>query len=163
MVENKLALQYSEDKLLKLILWFKEQRAPSEYNHVYIVENVRTLTEFLVYGEKYDTGYFETFIDSDVLQGDLVRFLTWNKRLRNIQIIQTTSMLIQNIETKTRMFYLLGNPFLNLLISYDFGFARDDELVDYYVNFLKSLTLKLDSETVNFFFNDRLKTFPLYQ
>ena len=38
----------------------------------------------------------------------------------------------------------------------------DDELVDYYVSFLKSLTLKLTEETVNFFFNDRFKTFPLY-
>lgn len=38
----------------------------------------------------------------------------------------------------------------------------DDELVDYYVSFLKSLTLKLTEETVNFFFNDKFKTFPLY-
>lgn len=73
------------------------------------------------------------------------------------------SMLIQNIEMKTRMFYLLGNPFLNQLILYDFDFQKDDELVDYYVNFLKSLSIKLDSQTINFFFNDKLKTFPLYQ
>jgi len=38
----------------------------------------------------------------------------------------------------------------------------DDELIDYYVSFLKSLTLKLNEETVNFFFNDKFKTFPLY-
>ena len=71
-------------------------------------------------------------------------------------------MLIQNIETKTRIYYLLGNPFLNQLISHDFDFAKDDELVDYYVNFLKSLSIKLNSETINFFFSDKLKTFPLY-
>lgn len=71
-------------------------------------------------------------------------------------------MLIQNIQTNTRVFYLLGNPFLNQLISHEFDFAKDDELVDYYVNLLKSLSIKLTSETVNFFFNDKLKTFPLY-
>lgn len=38
----------------------------------------------------------------------------------------------------------------------------DDEMVDYYVSFLKSLTMKLNEETVNFFFNDKFKTFPLY-
>lgn len=70
-------------------------------------------------------------------------------------------MLIQNIENKSRVYYLLGNPFLNTLISYEFDFAKDDELVDYYVNFLKSLSIKLNSETVNFFFNDKLKHFPL--
>ena len=31
------------------------------------------------------------------------------------------------------------------------------------MNFLKALVLKLDSDTVNFFFNDRLKTFPVFQ
>ena len=72
------------------------------------------------------------------------------------------SMLIQNIETKTRIYYLLGSPFLNQLILHDFEFSKDDELVDYYVNFLKSLSIKLDGETVNFFFNDKLKTFPLF-
>jgi len=71
-------------------------------------------------------------------------------------------MLIQNIETKTRVYYLLGNPFLNQLISHEFDFSKDDELVDYYVNLLKSLSIKLTSETINFFFNDKLKTFPLY-
>jgi protein CLEC16A len=35
-------------------------------------------------------------------------------------------------------------------------------LIDYYVNFIKSLVIKLDHETVNFFFNDRVKIFPLY-
>jgi hypothetical protein len=53
MVENKLADLYSEEKLMQLLYWFKEQKQPTEFNHIYIVENVKTLTEFLVYGEKY--------------------------------------------------------------------------------------------------------------
>ena len=52
------------------------------------------------------------------------------------------------------------------LISIDLGFgekaSEDTELIDYYVNFIKSLVIKLDHETVNFFFNDRVKIFPLY-
>ena len=51
---------------------------------------------------------------------------------------------------------------MNELISFDFNFTSDDELVDYFVSFLKSLTLKLNEETVNFFFNDKFKTFPIY-
>lgn len=97
-----------------------------------------------------------------MLQGDIARFLLFNHRLVNIQIIQTTSMLIQNLENQTRVYYLLGNPFLNQLISHDFDFHKDDELVDYYVNLLKSLSIKLSSQTVNFFFNDKLKQFPLF-
>ena len=56
---------------------------------------------------------------------------------------------------------MLGNPFLSHLITYEFKFAQDEELTDYFVNFLKAMVLRLDNETINFFFNDRLKTFPL--
>ena len=60
--------------------------------------------------------------------------------------------------------YIFGHSFLNELIGCThFDVTQDDdELIDYYVSFLKSLTLKLNEETVNFFFNDKFKTFPLY-
>ena len=60
---------------------------------------------------------------------------------------------------------MLSNPFMRDLIQHDFitRHLQDDEVVDYFINFLKALVLKLDHETVNFFFNDRIKTFPLYQ
>ena len=61
------------------------------------------------------------------------------------------------------MCLLLGNNFLTELISFEFNFHSDDELTDYFVNFLKAMTLRLDNETINFFFNDRLRTFPLLQ
>ena len=48
-------------------------------------------------------------------------------------------------------------------MSYDFNFGQDEELTDYFVNFLKALVLRLDNETINFFFNERLKAFPLFQ
>mmetsp|Transcript_43386 Transcript_43386/g.41828 ORF Transcript_43386/g.41828 Transcript_43386/m.41828 type:complete len:93 (+) Transcript_43386:309-587(+) len=61
-----------------------------------------------------------------------------------------------------KLYYIFAHPFMNELISFDFDFYEDDEIVDHYVSFLKSLTLKLNEETVNFFFNDKFKTFPLY-
>ena len=87
MVESKLAAQYSEDKLVTLIAWLKNQQKPTEFNHIYIVENIRTLTEFLIFAEKYDKSYFELFIDENVLQGDIARLLLFNHRLISIQII----------------------------------------------------------------------------
>ena len=155
---------YSEVKLKELIIWFRDVQFLTEFNHIYIVEKVRNLSEFLVYGEKTNqTQYFEMFIEENVLQGDLSRFLQFNHVAINIQIIQTMSILVQNIQEHRHLFYILGNPFLNQLITYDFGLATNDELIDYFVNFLKALVLKLDSDTVNFFFNDRLKTFPVFQ
>ena len=39
---------------------------------------------------------------------------------------------------------------------------RDSDLVACYVSFLKTLSLRLDARTVNFFFNEQTRTFPLY-
>jgi len=89
--------------------------------------------------------------------------MAFKHRLIHIQVIQTISILVQNIEDKAHLFYVLGNPFLAQLITFEFKFTEDDELTDYFVNFLKALVLRLDNETINFFFNDRLKTFPLFQ
>lgn len=59
----------------------------------------------------------------------------------------------------------MGNPFFKQLISFDFNFAADDELVDYYVNFLKTLTLKIAAlpDAIDFFFNPNVKIFPLFE
>ena len=39
---------------------------------------------------------------------------------------------------------------------------RDSDLVACYVSFLKTLSLRLDARTINFFFNEQARTFPLY-
>lgn len=59
---------YSEAKLKDLIVWFHDVQFLTEFNHIYIVEKVRNLSEFLVYGEKRgDSSHFEMFIEENVL------------------------------------------------------------------------------------------------
>ena len=80
----------------------------------------------------------------------------------NTQLIQTTSILIQNIHNKEESFYMLSHPFLNKLISYNFDLDENNELVDYFISFLKMLSLKIDSSTIQFFYNKKFCNFPLY-
>lgn len=68
------------------------------------------------------------------------RILSLNNRLVNMQLIQTTSIFLINIEKPTSKFYILCHPFLNKLISFNFNFY-DEELVDIYIPFIKSLAL----------------------
>jgi len=42
----------------------------------------------------------------------------------------------------TYLDFLLSNNIINKLISYQFDFT-DSEIVDYFINFLKSISLKL--------------------
>ena len=50
------------------------------------------------------------------------------------------------------LYYLLSNNHINDLIVHPFDFS-DDEVTAYYVSFLKTLSLKLNQSTLQFFFN----------
>lgn len=60
-----------------------------------------------------------------------------------IQVIQTLSILVQNTANETSVFYLLSNNYVNDLIVHRFDFSNE-ELLAYYISFLKTLSLKLN-------------------
>jgi protein CLEC16A len=71
------------------------------------------------------------------------------------------SILLENISTQASIYYLLSNDRVNEIIQFHFDFS-DEELMAYYISFLKTLSLKLDASTVQFFFNHQTQQFPLY-
>ena len=85
-----------------------------------------------------------------------------------IQVIQTLTILTQKLRNRNNLYYLMSNNHLNELIAHPFDFGRaqeacgDEELLAYYVSFLKLLSLKLNAETIQFFFDERTGDFPLY-
>ena len=71
-----------------------------------------------------------------------------------LQIIKTLSVLIININDKIILYYLLSNNFVNKIINIinnDY-IKYDEDFLSYYVNFLKSISLKIDLTTLPFFF-----------
>ena len=87
-----------------------------------------------------------------------------NLNIRNIslEIIKTFSILIQSTSNTTTLYYLFSNNFLNQIITNDYE-RQDEDFLSYYVNFLKSLSLKLDTTTVQFFFHKQMNSFPMLQ
>ena len=69
-----------------------------------------------------------------------------------VQVMQTLSIMIQNISKQQSLYYLFSNNYINDLIVHDFDF-NDNEILSYYVSFLKTISLKLDRDVINFFFN----------
>jgi protein CLEC16A len=49
--------------------------------------------------------------------------------------------------------YFLSHPFLNKLITFPYNYY-DEELVDIFIAFLKSLALQINSDTIKFFYNN---------
>ena len=68
-----------------------------------------------------------------------------------LQVLQTLSILIQNIRSQVAIFYLFSNNHVNDIVALRFDFD-DDEVLGYYINLLKTISLKLNESTVQFFF-----------
>ena len=74
-------------------------------------------------------------------------------------------MLIINISNKVTLYYLLSNNFINKIIGTinDDFIKYDEDFLSYYVNFLKSISLKIDLTTLQFFFMSQTNSFPLLE
>ena len=80
--------KYSLERYRELLEYFRDVQVMTPDTPAYLVEKIRNLAEFLVYGQKFDTSiYFEEFIEENVCQGHLTRFLSYKNRLVQIQII----------------------------------------------------------------------------
>jgi len=79
----------------------------------------------------------------------------------HIQILQTISILIQNVSDSNQLckvfglvlVYIMSHRTMNKIIGYSYNFDND-EIVNYFIAFLKSLAVRLDDESIKFFFNE---------
>ena len=60
----------------------------------------------------------------------------------------------------TSLYYLLSNNYINDIIRFPYDFEAE-ELSDIFLSFMKSLSLRLNKQTVQFFFIEDTATFPL--
>lgn len=85
-----------------------------------------------------------------------------NNRQISLQIIKSFSVLILNTTNTTTLYYIFSNNFINQILTNEYE-KYDDDFLSYYVNFLKSLSLKIDNTTIQFFFQKQFYSFPLLQ
>ena len=69
-----------------------------------------------------------------------------------VQLLQTLNILFENIRHETSLYYLLSNNHVNSIILHKFDLS-DEEVMAYYISFLKTLSFKLNPHTIHFFFN----------
>eukprot|EP00820_Chromera_velia_P016364 Cvel_25981.t1-p1 / transcript=Cvel_25981.t1 / gene=Cvel_25981 / organism=Chromera_velia_CCMP2878 / gene_product=Protein CLEC16A, putative / transcript_product=Protein CLEC16A, putative / location=Cvel_scaffold3018:431-10308(-) / protein_length=834 / sequence_SO=supercontig / SO=protein_coding / is_pseudo=false len=133
-----------------------------------VVENIRSIAELLVRDDSKQKGEtnFDTvlndFIECQTLQ-QLVAMAGDSAvpRQIKIQILQTFSILFQNISTEISIYSLMSGNHVNALIETSFD-LHDDEILAYYCTLLKGLALRLTAKTAPFYINNRVKHVPLY-
>jgi hypothetical protein len=126
---------------------------------------INLIGTFLVKGEGLNTTesqlIFDTFCDLDFMSL-LLKYSSFNYYEINLEIITTFSFLMINIKSKTYLYYFFSKNLLNKIINKDYS-NYDEEFLSYYVNFLKSLSLRLDEVSVQLFYIEKTNNFPIIE
>lgn len=91
---------------------------------------------------------------------EFIKLSNINNKEINLQIIKSFALLITNITNEQTIYYIFSNNFINQIISTNYN-RYDSDFLSYYVNFIKSLSLKLDHLTIQLFFFKQKNEFPL--
>ena len=161
---------YTFEHLRTLYETLKLNRTVTRENHGLVIETLRSISELVVYGDKHSESFFEFFCEKSMLSmfNAIMRqeskFPEMNRV--KVQVIQTISILVQNVKTDTSLFYLMSNNHINDLLCMDLEFVAESDLLAHYVSFLKLISLMLTPATIQFFFNENAEDegvdFPLY-
>ncbi|KAK6643395.1 hypothetical protein RUM43_004900 [Polyplax serrata] len=133
----------------------------SENNRSLLVETLRSIAEILIWGDQNDSSVFDFFLEKNMLSFFLKIMKQKCGSYVCVQLLQTLNILFENIRDETSLYYLLSNNHVNSIIVHKFDFS-DEEVMAYYISFLKTLSLKLNAHTVHFFYNEHTNDFPLY-
>uniref|UniRef100_A0A1J3E733 Protein CLEC16A-like protein n=1 Tax=Noccaea caerulescens TaxID=107243 RepID=A0A1J3E733_NOCCA len=150
-------LRYLTDQLRKI-------QIVNEANKDFVIEALRSIAEIITYGDQHDPSFFEFFMEKQVM-GEFIRILRVSKTVTvSVQLLQTISIMIQNLKSDQAIYYLFSNEYVNYLITYKFDFQHE-ELLSYYISFLRAVSGKLNKHTISLLFkteNDVVVSFPLY-
>ncbi|XP_077590804.1 protein CLEC16A isoform X1 [Stigmatopora nigra] len=133
----------------------------TDHNRNLLVETIRSITEILIWGDQNDSSVFDFFLEKNMLAFFLNILRQKSGRYVCVQLLQTLNILFENIRHETSLYYLLSNNHVNSIIVHKFDFS-DEEIMAYYISFLKTLSLKLNNHTVHFFYNEHTNDFALY-
>ena len=126
---------------------------------------IQLIIDYLIYGDtRKEQIYFDTFCELDFMKEFIKASKSKNFEIL-LQIIKSMSALILTISNQASLYYIFSNNFINNIISNDdiFIHESDEDFLTFYVNFLKSLSMKIDSTTIQLFFQKEKNSFPLLE
>ncbi|RYH14221.1 hypothetical protein EON65_33965 [archaeon] len=156
--------RFSLVELRKIHAQLVENKSVTDENQGLVVEILRVLAEMVVYGDRKSELLFDYFCEKNMLQ--LFLEIMWSNPGNcpsnvHVQILQTLSILISSVRNDTSLYYLLSNNHINEVIIFPYDMDTDESLVAQYVSFIKTLALRLNDQTVQFFFITDTGAFPI--
>ncbi|CAD8211096.1 unnamed protein product [Paramecium pentaurelia] len=126
--------------------------------NINIKEAITTITELTIFGDQNNQDIFDIFIEQKIIDEFLRILKKTNESDVIITILSSVSMLFTNINKN--IIVLLSLPQLNEFIIFDYNLKKE-EIPDYYINFIKIISNKLNANNINLFFNSKYCQFPL--
>ena len=90
--------------------------------------------QHIIYGNRPNCA------SSTLIWGTAVRLLLSHEL--HLQVLQTLSILIQNMHGKEALFYMFSNNHINDIVRLRLDF-EDEEVLGYYINMLKAISMKV--------------------
>lgn len=151
-LENVLHLTQQVSSLRAQLLEAAETGADDSVAVSSIVEVLRELVEVVVWGDKHEEAVFYVFLEQDVMQWFREMAVDANTpSVVKVQLIQCVTILLQNLTNESSVFSVCSKNHINRMILLDID-PDDEELQSNYVSFLKTLCLRLNNSSVQFFF-----------
>eukprot|EP00002_Diphylleia_rotans_P040462 TRINITY_DN9594_c0_g2_i1.p1 TRINITY_DN9594_c0_g2~~TRINITY_DN9594_c0_g2_i1.p1 ORF type:complete len:883 (+),score=159.28 TRINITY_DN9594_c0_g2_i1:89-2737(+) len=154
--------RYSLENFQYVVSQLQRNIVATSATHALVIENLRTMTEIIVWGDRNDQRVIDTFLEKSVM-GIILEILKLNsEKSIKLQVLQTVAMLIENIRSENCTFYIMSNNRLNEVIMHKFDLS-DEETLALYVTLLKNTSIRLNLDSLQFLFNpDRDYPFPIY-
>lgn len=156
--------RFSVDELKHLNDQLQKVQIVNDTNKEFVIETLRSIAELVTYGDQHDSSIFEFFMEKQIMS-QFLRILKISKaRSVAVQLLQTLSIMIQNLQSEHAIYYLFSNEHINGLILYPFD-VQNEEILNYYIYFLRAVSGKLDKNTISLLVktqDDEVISFPLY-
>ena len=158
--ENPENLKFEFQKLsnnFHLLVKFNQKVDKIKSQFIQIIE---TIVEILIEGDKNNPDIFKIFKDNFLID-NLINLVKKKNRDINLQIIKSFSLLISNLSNEENINFILQSKFMDEILTLE-NENIDNDYLYYYINFIKSLLLKINENTIEFFFHKENNTFPIF-
>lgn len=128
-------------------------------------DHFHTLVEIFVWAEKKDQTIVDFFIENNMMKY-FYELLGRNSKQKNdreivMKLIKSFSFLLLNLKSPEMSNFVFSNQNFNLFLNFRFDF-KDEEVVFFYVNFIKSISQRFDSFPLQIFYNQRHLDLPIF-
>ncbi|KNC83181.1 hypothetical protein SARC_04548 [Sphaeroforma arctica JP610] len=119
------------------------------------------MAEILVWGDQNNPSVFDFFLDKNLFVLFLELLNMKGVPYVKMQLLQCLNIIFENIRNESSLYYFMSNNYINNVITHKYDFSNE-EILAYYISFMKTLSFRLSPSTISFFYNEHQEDFPLY-